>query len=95
MNTYLDGLPEPFHALFGNGYLGYTAARPWGKVKGVDRWAEHRAEKWAPVFCLQRCDNKDALIHLAFVQFIVHMRTQGDHQWKSSATATRARTSNP
>jgi hypothetical protein len=37
MNTYLDGLPEPFHALFGNGYLGYTAARPWGKSCGTDR----------------------------------------------------------
>ena len=37
MNTYLDGLPEPFHALFGNGYLGYTAARPWGKARGTDR----------------------------------------------------------
>jgi len=24
------------YALFGTGYLGYTAARQWGKVKGVD-----------------------------------------------------------
>ncbi len=37
MNAYLSGLPEPLYALFGTGYLGYTAARQWGKVKGVDR----------------------------------------------------------
>jgi len=37
MNSYLNGLPEPLYALFGTGYLGYTAARQWGKVKGVDR----------------------------------------------------------
>jgi hypothetical protein len=37
MNAYLDGLPEPLFALFGTGYLGYTAARQWGKVKGVDK----------------------------------------------------------
>lgn len=37
MNAYLDGLPEPLYALFGTGYLGYTAARQWGKVKGVER----------------------------------------------------------
>lgn len=36
MNAYLAGLPEPLYALFGTGYLGYTAARQWGKVKGVD-----------------------------------------------------------
>jgi hypothetical protein len=36
MNAYLRGLPEPLYALFGTGYLGYTAARQWGKVKGVD-----------------------------------------------------------
>ena len=36
MNAYLTGLPEPLYALFGTGYLGYTAARQWGKVKGVD-----------------------------------------------------------
>ena len=36
MNAYLGGLPEPLFALFGTGYLGYTAARQWGKVKGVD-----------------------------------------------------------
>jgi hypothetical protein len=37
MNTYLNGLPEPLYALFGTGYLGYTAARQWGKIKGVDK----------------------------------------------------------
>jgi len=37
INAYLNGLPEPLYALFGTGYLGYTAARQWGKVKGVDR----------------------------------------------------------
>lgn len=37
MNAYLSGLPEPLYALFGTGYLGYTAARQWGKIKGVDR----------------------------------------------------------
>ena len=36
MNAYLGGLPEPLYALFGTGYLGYTAARQWGKIKGVD-----------------------------------------------------------
>lgn len=37
MNAYLGGLPEPLYALFGTGYLGYTAARQWGKVRGSDR----------------------------------------------------------
>lgn len=37
MNAYLNGLPEPLYALFGTGYLGYTAARQWGKIKGVDK----------------------------------------------------------
>jgi len=37
MNAYLNGLPQPLYELFGTGYLGYTAARQWGKVKGVDR----------------------------------------------------------
>ena len=36
-NAYLNGLPEPLYALFGTGYLGYTAARQWGKLKGVER----------------------------------------------------------
>ena len=35
MTSYLRGLPEELYALFGTGYLGYTAARTWGKVKGV------------------------------------------------------------
>lgn len=37
MNAYLNGLPEPLYALFGTGYLGYTAARQWGKTRGTDR----------------------------------------------------------
>ena len=37
MSAYLHAIPEPLYALFGTGYLGYTAARQWGKVKGVDR----------------------------------------------------------
>ena len=37
MNAYLGGLPEPLYALFGTGYLGYTAARQWGKIAGVDK----------------------------------------------------------
>lgn len=37
MNAYLAGLPEPLYALFGTGYLGYTAARQWGKMKGVEK----------------------------------------------------------
>lgn len=37
MTGYLNALPEPLYALFGTGYLGYTAARQWGKVKGTDR----------------------------------------------------------
>ncbi len=37
MNAYLAGIPDPLYALFGTGYLGYTAARQWGKIKGTDR----------------------------------------------------------
>jgi hypothetical protein len=37
MNAYLGGLPEPLYTLFGTGYLGYTAMRQWGKIKGVDQ----------------------------------------------------------
>ncbi|MFL6751398.1 MAG: holin family protein [Sphingomicrobium sp.] len=37
MTAYLRGLPEELYALFGTGYLGYTAARTWGKVKGVEK----------------------------------------------------------
>jgi hypothetical protein len=36
MNAYLAGIPEPLYALFGTGYLGYTVARQWGKIKGVE-----------------------------------------------------------
>lgn len=37
ITAYLRGLPDELYALFGTGYLGYTAARQWGKVKGVER----------------------------------------------------------
>ncbi len=37
MTSYLRGLPDELYTLFGTGYLGYTAARTWGKVKGADR----------------------------------------------------------
>lgn len=37
MTAYLNALPEPLYALFGTGYLGYTAARQWGKATGVER----------------------------------------------------------
>ncbi len=37
MNAYLAGIPESLYALFGTGYLGYTAARQWGKIKGVEK----------------------------------------------------------
>ena len=37
ITAYLRGLPEELYALFGTGYLGYTAARQWGKVKGVEQ----------------------------------------------------------
>jgi hypothetical protein len=37
MNAYLNGLPEPLYALFGTGYLGYTAARQWGKSRGTEK----------------------------------------------------------
>ena len=37
MTAYLSGIPEELYALFGTGYLGYTAARAWGKAKGADK----------------------------------------------------------
>ena len=37
MTAYLNGIPEPLYVLFGTGYLGYTAARSWGKAKGTER----------------------------------------------------------
>lgn len=36
MRAYFEALPEPLYTLFGTGYLGYTAARTWGKMKGVE-----------------------------------------------------------
>ena len=36
MTRYLAALPDALYALFGTGYLGYTAARQWGKAKGTD-----------------------------------------------------------
>lgn len=36
MTSYLASLPDSLYALFGTGYIGYTAARQWGKVKGVE-----------------------------------------------------------
>ena len=37
INAYLNGIPQPLWALFGTGYLGYTAARQWGKARGTDQ----------------------------------------------------------
>lgn len=37
MTGYLAAIPEPLYALFGTGYLGYSAMRQWGKAKGTDR----------------------------------------------------------
>ena len=37
MNGYLAGIPDSLWGLFGTGYLGYTAARQWGKTKGTDK----------------------------------------------------------
>ena len=37
MRDYFAAIPEPLYALFGTGYLGYTAARAWGKAKGVEK----------------------------------------------------------
>ena len=37
MTTYLAAIPQPLYTLFGTGYLGYTAARQWGKIAGSDR----------------------------------------------------------
>lgn len=36
ITAYLRALPTELYTLFGTGYLGYTAARQWGKTKGVD-----------------------------------------------------------
>lgn len=37
MTSYLNGIPESLYTLFGTGYLGYSAMRQWGKIKGTDR----------------------------------------------------------
>ena len=37
MTAYLRGIPSELYTLFGTGYLGYTAARAWGKAKGMER----------------------------------------------------------
>lgn len=37
MSAYLNGIPSSLYTLFGTGYLGYTAARQWGKKIGTDR----------------------------------------------------------
>lgn len=37
IRAYLASLPDALYTLFGTGYLGYTAARQWGKVRGSDR----------------------------------------------------------
>jgi hypothetical protein len=37
MTGYLAAIPESLWWLFGSGYLGYTAARQYGKAKGSDR----------------------------------------------------------
>ncbi|MDE1915133.1 MAG: hypothetical protein KGJ57_06890 [Sphingomonadales bacterium] len=37
MSAYLNGIPSSLYTLFGTGYLGYTAARQWGKKLGTDR----------------------------------------------------------
>jgi VanZ family protein len=36
MGRYLGAIPESLWALFGAAYLGYTAARQVGKIKGVE-----------------------------------------------------------
>ncbi|MEO6248115.1 MAG: holin family protein [Sphingomicrobium sp.] len=37
MSAYLRGMPSELYTLFGTGYLGYTAARTWGQIKGVEK----------------------------------------------------------
>jgi hypothetical protein len=36
MAAYFASIPEALYTLFGTGYLGYTAARTWGKIRGVE-----------------------------------------------------------
>jgi hypothetical protein len=33
MAAYLHAIPRSLYALFGTGYLGYTLARQWGKMR--------------------------------------------------------------
>ncbi len=35
IGAYLSAIPDAMWTLFATGYLGYTAARQWGKMKGV------------------------------------------------------------
>ena len=37
IRAYLAALPDALYTVFGTGYLGYTAARQWGKIAGSDR----------------------------------------------------------
>ena len=37
MSSYLRGIPNELYTLFGTGYLGYTAARTWSQIKGVEK----------------------------------------------------------
>jgi hypothetical protein len=37
MQSWLNAIPESLWALFGAGYLGYSAARSWDKRNGVSR----------------------------------------------------------
>ncbi len=37
MQGWLDAIPDSLWALFGAGYLGYSAARSWDKKRGVSR----------------------------------------------------------
>ncbi len=37
ISAYFQAIPDALYALFGTGYLGYTAARQWGKIAGSDR----------------------------------------------------------
>jgi len=37
LKAWLAAIPEPLWNVFGIGYLGYTGARQWGKIKGSDK----------------------------------------------------------
>ena len=36
MGAYLSAIPDAMWTLFATGYLGYTAARQWGKARGAN-----------------------------------------------------------